>query len=92
MHLLTLLEQYDTRLAENEQQMLNVANPTGQVQACQDLLEVMRDMVLNNCDVSDQAGQLVGLLGWQAKHLVDKHTSMLKAIRELFVQLGCLGC
>ena len=92
MNQLDLMQHYDVLLDTNQQKMLHFAKPTGQVQACQDLLEVMRDMVLNNCDVSGQTSQLVCLLGWQAKHLVDLHISMLQDMRKLFVQLGCLGC
>jgi hypothetical protein len=92
MNQLNLMQQYDSLLDTNQQNILDFAKPTGRVQACQDLLEVMRDMVLNNCDVSGQTSQLVGLLGWQAKHLVDQHIRLLQDMRKLFVQLGCLGC
>lgn len=92
MNQLDLMQHYDSLLKTNQQKMLHFARSTGRVQACRDLLEVMRDMVLNNCDVFGQTSQLVGLLGWQAKHLVDQHISMLQDMRKLFVQLGCLGC
>ena len=92
MNHLDLMQHYDVLLDTNQQKMLHFAKPTGRVQACQDLLEVMRDMVLNKCDVSGQTSQLVGLLGWQAKHLVDQHIRLLQDMRKLFVQLGCLGC